>query len=254
MIIRKTVLTGLALLLAWSVLLPATLTAASLSAARQKKLEAIMTAAGSPLTQEINKLYKQVLTLQTTEQNAADHAQKLKYNNETALHQVRQLMKKIDEAKISKLDTKLTQTKDNYEPLFALHRTLNQKGKEAQLMKAAVELARLDIRRQTNELKLAKASRTKTLKQIRETLATIRPIETKLKTQKSEASARKKKFTAEWSTFGEAITKGDPKLVKTSLTNLVAHMNELVKIRQKTASLEADIGAVIKKANSQIPR
>lgn len=192
----------------------------------------------------------------------------LHYRNEEAVLSARKRIKEIDAAKLLKLESDVAQTKKKYVPLFDLYENLNQQlsiakaFKDKQLTsllkpqvetaKAAVQLAKLDIRNKEAALKAAKAATAKAMKKLRVLLSGIDPIKVKIKAAKSSISSTNKHFTTETSILNQAIKKGDSTDVLSSFTRLLSYLKQINEQNQKIYAYEQQIMAIIAKADAQL--
>ncbi|RCW48004.1 hypothetical protein [Paenibacillus prosopidis] len=217
------------------------------------------------------KLASQYAQLQTVQKQDIDwdaKINKLHYQNEEAELSTRKRIKEVDTAKLQKLEDDVIQTKEKYEPLFDLYEALKQQlsiaksfkdkqlanmlSPQVETTKAAVQLAKMDIRSKEAALKAAKAAAAKTMKKIRDTLSDADTIEVKIKAAKSSVSSIKKQFTTETSILNQVVRKGDSTATLSSFTRLLSFMKQITEQKQKMYAYEQQIKAVIAKAETQM--
>jgi archaellum component FlaC len=217
------------------------------------------------------KLASQYAQLQTVQKQDIDWDAKinrLHYQNVEAELSARKRIKEIDAAKLQKLQDDVIRTKEKYEPLFDFYETLKQqlsitrsfKDKQLSSMlspqvettKAAVQLAKMDIRSKEAALKAAKTAAAKTMKKIRDILSDVDPLEVKIKAAKSSVSSIKKQFKTETSILNQVVRKGDSTATLSSFTRLLSFMKQVNDQKQKMYAYEQQIKAVIAKADAQM--
>lgn len=271
--IRKSFVALAALLVAITCIaaLPSAAVAATYALTPTAKTAFDKMTAAADLSQR-NKLNAQYGDLQSVQEQdrkwdssiAAQHA-----SNEEAQKAVRQSIKKIDEAKLSKLASDVTRTKEHYKPLFALYKSINEKIDAAKLLKdkdlnallraqaeptkIAVQLAREDIRSKEQALKNAKDAVARTAKAVRDTLSAIEPLKAQIKAQKSALDVPKKRLPLEWKDFTGKVKKSDAQGSSEALSAVVASTRQVIERKQAIHSLEKKIADVILKAKAQIP-
>ncbi|OBZ11328.1 hypothetical protein [Bacillus sp. FJAT-26390] len=217
------------------------------------------------------KLTTQYAELQTTQKLALDwdsKISKLRFQNEEAILATRKRIKEVDADKLLKLEAAVTQVKKKYEPLFRMYDSLNQqlsiaksfKDKtivnvlkpQVETTKAAVQLAKLDIRSKEAALKNGKASTANTIKKLREQLSHIDPIKIKIKASNSSVSHTKKQFAAEASILKQVVRKGDATATQSSFIRMLAYMQQIIGFKQNTYAYEQQAMAIIAKVDAQI--
>lgn len=226
-------------------------------------------AADSRLRGELNSRYG---SLQSLQQQDTDWDAKIKaihYKNEEEETVLRKQIKELDAAKIGKLQSEVDAAKAKYKPLFEQYTALNKsieaakqfKNKDlnaflrlqANAMKAAVALARQDIKAKEAALKKAKDSRNQTVQKVRSTLSEADPLEVKIKAGKSAVSATTKPISTEWKNFKTYIKAKDARNASSSLSTLVSLSKQIVDHKQQVYNLEQKISGIIAKARSQLP-
>ncbi|MDB5054731.1 MAG: hypothetical protein JWM44_2781 [Bacilli bacterium] len=217
-------------------------------------LDKTIAAADNTSKGKMNLLYSNLIALQEQDQNEDESIKTIQYGNEEALIMLRKQIKQINADKISKLGNELKQTQDRYNPMFALYNSLNTLfGSQANGMKAAVQLARYDIRTKQNSLNALKENTAKTIRSIRGILADIDPIEVQIKAERSESNTPRKRISSVWESFKQTVKKNDTKSTMDSLSTLVSISHQIVDHKQKIHNLENKISEIIAKAKSQIP-
>ncbi|XEC94746.1 hypothetical protein AB6A23_26250 [Paenibacillus tarimensis] len=217
---------------------------------------------------KLNKLYADLQTIQKEDLNWDKKISEIHYRNEENALLVRKRINEIDSAKIARLEAELVRTKDRYKPLFALYESLKQQLKTVKAMKnkemtsvlrtqvdnvkAAVHLAKQDIRAKEAALKAAKSARAQTKKRIRSILADINPVKVKIKAEKSNVSRIKKQFTAETKLLNQAVRKGEVTASMNSFSRLLRSMRLIIGHKSNILSYEQRISAIIAKALAQL--
>ncbi|WP_199616813.1 hypothetical protein [Paenibacillus alkalitolerans] len=268
---KKTGLTMflLPLFLAASVLTAGTAGAAvSVSATTKKALDKTIASADTEMKNKLTKQFGHFLNLQEQERAGDARNKTIHYKNEDTEIAVRKLMYQIDSGKIKNLEQAVKQARDRHQPLFDMYKSLNQQisvakslgGKElasalnaqAKALKVPVQLARQDIKAKTTLLSTAKKERSAKIKRVRNILADIKPIDVKIKAERSTESIYKKNVSTEWSYFTQSVKKNDPKATSSSLTSLIAKSNQIVEQKRKIYEHEKKISDILAKAKMQI--
>lgn len=217
------------------------------------------------------KLTSQYAELQAKQRLAIDwdaRISKLHYQNEEAILATRKRIKEVNADKLLKLEAAVTQVKKKYEPLFRLYDSLNQqlsiaksfKDKtivnvlkpQVETTKAAVSLAKLDIRSKEAALRSEKANTANTIKKLRDLLSGIDPIKVKIKAAKSSVSRIKKQFATEASVLNQVIKKGDAAATVSSFIRMLAYMQQINDLKQNTYAYEQQKMAILAKVDAQI--
>lgn len=217
------------------------------------------------------KLTTQYTELQTVQKQDIEWDTKintLHYRNEEALLSTRKKMKEIDAEALLKLETAVTKTKKDYQPLFAVYDSLNQQlkiaksGKNKIMIKAvstqlettkvAVQLAKLDIKTREAALKAAKTAAANKTKKLRTILSDIDALKVKTKAAKSTVSSTNKSFTTEAAILNQVVRKGEATATQSSLTRLNAFMKAIIEQKQKMYDYEQGVTAIIVKADAQL--
>lgn len=226
--------------------------AEQLSATRKAIFDELVKEADATSAKAMTTNYNRVLQLQQQKDDWEASAKSVYYVHQEKLSKVNTRLKAYHTSKIEQLEQRLQKTKNGYEPLFALGRTLSTKSSSVSSLKLAIELARQEIRWQQEDVKQAKAERTKMTKTIRAILAEADPIRSRIKGEKSNITATNKKFNAEWKTFGGAVSKKEPKRVQTSLSALVRYGEQMVASKKAIHDYEKQIQAIIDRADREL--
>ncbi|CAM4378214.1 hypothetical protein L1N85_24990 [Paenibacillus alkaliterrae] len=218
-----------------------------------------------------SKLTTQYAELQAVQKKAIEWDTKideLHYRNEEAILGTRQRIKEIDAAKLSRLESDVVQAKKKYEPLFDLYDSLRQQlslaksyknkwlvsvlNPQVETAKAAVQLAKLDIRGKEAALKTAKAAAAKAMKKLRDQLTGIDKIKIKIKAAKSSISSTNKHFRTETSILNQVVRKGNSTAALSSFARLLSFMKQINEQKQKMYAYEQQIMDVIAKVDAQL--
>lgn len=240
-----------------------------LSNTAKSKLEKVISTADVKVASSLRQQYSMLLKSQEQEQQWSENIKAIHNNNNEALIRVKKQINLIDATKLSKLESQLKQTKERYKPLFDSYTTLNKQIKAAKLinnkklnsflrtqadvMKIAVQLARQDIRTKEDILKTAKNNKAKTVKRLRAALSDIDHIKVKIKSEKSQMSTAKKRFTTVWKTLNETIKKGDAKSIVNALTSLITISKQVNEHQLKIYTYEKSINDIVLRVKSQVP-
>ncbi|WP_405106346.1 hypothetical protein MHH28_24420 [Paenibacillus sp. FSL K6-1217] len=181
--------------------------------------------------------------------------------NAEALDAVRESIKNIDLASITRLSTAVSSAKQRYQPLFDQYSALNKRisllrglkdktlnsvlKAQSEAMKLLVQIARQEIRDKEAQLKVAKDTRTRRMAAARKTLSGIDRPHSLIKSQKSAVSALNKRLTADWSDFKAAIRKQNPALAGQALSSMVSGYKQIAAGKLKILEYEQTVAGVI---------
>ncbi|MBB3112330.1 archaellum component FlaC [Paenibacillus phyllosphaerae] len=245
-------------------------TAAALSMTNTAKtsLDKTAAAASPTISQKLKNGWNELSALQVKDGQIEASVDSQHYRNAEALSAAKKQIKLIDAAKIAQLTAQVDTAKKKYEPLFNSYSALTQQVNLARqlgskeltailraqqdAMKAAVALARADIRNKQAALTAAKESLAKKTKTIRTTLEAIEPLETKIKAVKSTMKVPKKNLTTSWSNFTSAARKTDAASTLAALTLCISLSGQINASKQQILGYEQQIAQVITRANAQI--
>lgn len=211
----------------------------------------------------INSMYSELISLQNQSLQRDNTLKQMQAKNKENLTNVRSKLQHWDTDKINKLEATLKQTRQRYEPLFASYQLLNDQlsrmgskkddkkemlRKQRDIVKAAVQLARMDIKTKVDAVKKARESKSKFVKRVREILTGINTVNAQIKSERSTVSELKKRTTPLWSSLNQAIKKGDAKSSLQSLTSLVSLIRQIDQSKKKLEQHETRIAEIVNKA------
>jgi hypothetical protein len=253
---KKIVLLLLSITITLATIVPTPMSAASieLTAAAKTAFDKTSAGAGPVLEAKLNYQYNSFLTLQEQDQSLDERIKATHYSNEETLIALRKQVRQINAEKINQLEIKLKQTKDLYSPLFTVYNSLNTFfGSQSDSTKAAVQLARLDIKLKKDTLDKLKDTTSKKIKLIRDILDEIDPITVQIKKERSAISTPKSRIPSVWDSFKQALRNNEAKNALDSITDLVSLMNKIIEQKQKIYNLELRIKDIQLRAKAQIP-
>ena len=263
-------LTAIGLVLLLALVSPAAIAAASFefSVTAKTAFDKMKGAADKATAARLSSQYAELQTIQKQSADWDTRIDNLHYRNEEAILATRKRIKEVDAEKLRRLETAVTQAKQKYEPLFILYDSLNQqlsiaksfKDKtlisllkpQVETAKAAVQLAKLDIRSKEAALKTAKAIAAKTIKKLRDLLSDIDPVKVKIKASKSSISRTKQQFTTEAAILNQVVKKGDSTATLSSFTRMLAYMKRINDHKQKIYAYEQQTMSMIAKVDAQL--
>ncbi|MEC0172214.1 hypothetical protein [Paenibacillus graminis] len=224
--------------------------------------------ADSSSRSKLNSLYSELSALSAQYNSREEQIRKLHESNAQSLLTVKEKIKNIDQATVTRLTAVVASTKARYQPLFDQYSALNKRisllrgmrdkplnsvlRAQSDAMRILVQMARQDIRDQEARLKAAKEDRAKKIAAARKTLAGTDSPQTSIKSQKSVISSLNKRLSADWSDFKSAIRKQNPSLTSLSLNSLLSGHRQIAASKQKIIELEQKIAGVIAEASKQI--
>lgn len=257
------------LMLAFAI--PTAVTAASTEITTSIKSSLDKTIAGADRTQagKISSLYNDFLTLQKQEQDLDVKIKALHTGNAEILNVLSKQIKQIDTAKLDKLEADVSQTRERYKPLFSFYSSLNKQIDAARLLKnkdlgsllriqagiykIPVKLAHMDINTKEDVWQEAKDNAAKTMKKIRGTLADIDPVNVQIKARQSAIKTIETGVSPVWSTFKQAVKKGNAKSALDTLISLVSLSRQIIEEKQKVFTLDTKISGILTAAKAQMP-
>lgn len=263
-------LTAIWLFLLLALVNPTATAAASFefSATAKTAFDKMKEAADKETAAKLTSQYAELQTLQKQTVEWDARIEKLHYQNEEAVLSTRTRIKELDAEKLRELEAAVAQAKKKYEPLFNLYDSLNQQLRiansfrnklmirvlkpQVETAKAAVRLAKLDIRGKEAALKTAKANTAKTIKKLRELLSDIDPVKVKIKASKSSISLTKKQFTTEASILNRVVKKGNTTATLSSFTRMLAYMKQINGHKQKIYDYEQQTVSIIAEVDAQL--
>jgi len=238
------------------------LTATDLSA-----FEKTASAAEKPISDKMRALLHDLVLLQEEERDWEAKFKAVRYRNEESFIEIRKLIKLIEAEKLNKLENQVKQTRERYQPLFQAYSTLNQqisaarrlKNKElilvlrsqADVMKAAVQLARQDVRSKEAALRAVKAAKAAKVKKIRGILGETETIQVQIKETKNSISMLNKQASPIWSNFKLAVRQNNARSTSDSLSALVSIIRRTVNYTKDIHALEQKISGILVKAKEQ---
>jgi hypothetical protein len=261
---------SIALILLLPLVNPAILAAASFEFGVTVKtaFDKMKGAADKPTSAKLTSQYAQLQAIQRQTIDWDARISKLHYQNEEAMLATRKRIKEVNAGKLLRLEEAVAQVKKKYEPLFRLYDSLNQqlsiaksfKDKtivnvlrpQVETTKAAVSLAKLDIRSKEAALRSEKANTVKMIKMLRDLLSGIDSIKVKIKAANSSVSRTKKQFATEASILNQVVKKGDVSATLSSFIRMLAYMQQINDLKQNTYGYEQQTMAIIAKVDAQI--
>ncbi|MBW4085391.1 hypothetical protein [Paenibacillus sp. S150] len=270
MINPKNALTALLTLLLLSLppAAPAAASATVLTPSIQAAFDLTAAVADSSSRGRLKSQYSELSALSAQYDSREAQIRRLHDSNAQSLLAVKEKIKSIDQANVTRLTAAAAGTKSRYQPLFDQYSALNKrislvKGlgdkslnsilrAQADAMKILVQTARQDIRAKEAQLKAAKDARAKKTAAVRKTLAGIEGPQISIKSQKSVVSSLNKRLAADWSDFKAATRKKNPSLAGRSLTSLLSGYRQIAVSKQRIIELEHKVSGVISTASKQI--
>jgi hypothetical protein len=217
-------------------------------------LDNLSTKVDSSTKNKLNQFNSDLLSLQAQEQNWNEKTYVIHSSNDQALLEIKQQSKIINADKLVQLKADLDKTKDFYRPILNVaNPTSILLGYKGRPIRFGVQLARQDIQSKEIKLQKAKDATATTIKLIRNTLATIDPINLQIKESKNAVKVQKTRVSNASKSFNLAVNKGDTKSAIDFLTTLTTLSRQIIVLKQTENSLEVKISAIIQTVKSQIP-
>jgi len=230
----------------------------------------LLTSADQASRQKLKEQYDLFVSLQKQDREWDNKVKNLRSQNTSSEQQLRKQIQAIDAEKIAKLKQQSEQTRTRYQVLFDQYAFINRQienaravknkdlttmlRKQADALRPAVQLARLDIKNKDTALKTARAAATSHAKKVRSTLAGADSHKLKLKTIRSTISASNKKLSAEWKNVTQAVRKQNAAATLSSLSSAVTIARQITNQKQQLHETESKIAEIISKAKGQLAR
>lgn len=234
------------------------------TASVQSAFDATVKAADSAGQARLQSLYGGLQRQYEQDKSCDVRLKALRLGNEQAQAALNKRLKEADAGKLAKLEAQLKEAKARYQPLFDLYASVNRQlaaarklgsreitaalRSQAELLKPAVQMARLDVRNKESALQTAKAARTAKVKKIRALLADTASVKLRIKAGRSSVSATNKQLAAEWKSFAYYIKKADVKGSIGSLTTLASLLSQIIAQKQSMCDDEGKIGSILQQA------
>lgn len=217
---------------------------------------------------QLNKLYSDLKTAQQQELNWDQQIDKVKFRNQENDSTLRKQIREINADKIKLLEQKVQSSKVKYEPLFETYDLQRKqlslakaaKNKEltsfmnarVEITKAAVQIAKQDIRNKEADLKTAKSAASAKAKDIRGILAEGDTAKVKIREAKSSISTFKKQLTAETKVLNQVVRKSEAAATIASFNNMLRYQKQINEQKSKIHTYEGQISGIIAKAKKQM--
>jgi hypothetical protein len=231
-------------------------------------LAKMIQSADTAQAKKITTSFDEFMSIQKDNEKWDDLIKSLNNNNDADLSTIKKQIKDVNKDKLSQLEAQVNQAKEKLKPLNTLSKSLSNqitaskklKNKnlttilqiQADSVKFAIQIARVDIDMKEKKLKTVKDETSKKVQSIRNTLANIDPIKVHIKTKKTAISDLNKQVSTEWSGFIQTVKKGTPKTTFESLASLAALSRKINDHKKAIHQYEKQINSVILKAKSQL--
>ncbi|MEF3308967.1 hypothetical protein PV433_08620 [Paenibacillus sp. GYB004] len=251
---------------------PVTVAAAGyeLSATMKKSFDKMADAAGGTFQRNLGAQYGELTALQQEHRKRDADSKELRIRNDEALKVLRRQIKQLDESHLAELKRRVDDTKARYKPMLDMYTSINQQittakklhSKEwaailqiqANGMKAAVQLAKQDIRNKEAQLTAAKGQTSAKQKKIRETLTALEPVDVKMRTHREAVTRLNKQVASDWKTFTPHVKQQDAKASSEALSALLSRLRQISDHKRSLYDLEAETTVIINKAKTQLSK
>ncbi|NOU92618.1 hypothetical protein GC093_05155 [Paenibacillus sp. LMG 31456] len=235
----------------------------------KSSLDKTIAAAESSQADKINSLYDELLMLQKQSQDLDVEIKALHTRNQETSASLSKEIQQIDADNLDKLESEVTQTREQYKALFSHYSSLNKQIEAARMLKnkdlnsmlrfqvnilkIPVQLARINISTKENEWRAAKDLAAKKKKEIRGSLEDIAPVNLEIKSKRSSIKTIETDVTPVWNTFKQAAKKSEPLSVLDTLASLISLTHQINEEKQAILNLENKIGDILSIAKAQMP-
>jgi hypothetical protein len=239
-----------------------------LSSAAKKAMDAKAQQAGPAVMERIGRLYTNFLASQKEALQLDTEIKTWKAANAKMESTLRQDIRNADTANLQRLELQLKRTKQQHQPLFdrytlvnrqvAAARKLQNKNlnsllrMQAEIMKAAVQLARADIRSKEHALRIRKTEVNRKREQYRAMADNVVPLKAKAKKLKQSNAAANKRLPPLWKQLNGRIRKGDAAAVEASLDELLVLSRQLVGNRREMLRTEEQVASMLRRLQQRL--
>ncbi|MGU3472096.1 hypothetical protein ACLBWT_13235 [Paenibacillus sp. D51F] len=243
---------------------PAAAASLAVSSAAKSAFERTAAAAAAPAAARLNAHYGAYVSLTAQLEEVSLRAAELHLRNGQDAAAIRKSIPSIDTDRVAKQEAAVKKARSAYEPLYAAYTAMNHQASaaskygskelaklarmQADTMKAAVQLARQQIRIQEDQLKAVRAERTRKMNAARKTLGGMDEFSLAIRSRQSAAKVPESAAAAALKDFGAAARKSDAAVVEKSLEmmngyakQLLAHKQAIVDLELRSASVAADV-------------
>lgn len=218
---------------------------------------------------DINSLHGNYTALQATLKTDNSKIQKLRKQNNDALKSIRTVIQSTDQALLSRLSSEASSVQKKHAPLLEQYSTLSKQSTAAKKakdlktvtlldlkrnkLKAAVTLARAEIKTKTTALAAARKQTAAKLKPVKDALAPITALKKQITAESKNLAATQKVRAEADKQYKAAVKQGDAVRAATELKSSYEQMKRIHSMQQNIYSWEQKTSPALRAAESKLP-
>lgn len=219
--------------------------------------------------EDINGLHGNYTSLQTALKSDSSKIQMLRKQNNEALKSIHSVIESTDKAHLSRLSSEATLAQKKHAPLLEQYSTLSKQSTSAKKardfktatlldlrrnkLKAAVTLARTEIKAKTDALATARKQTATKLKPIKDALAPITALKKQITAENKNITVAQKVRTEADKQYKSAVKQGDAIKAATEMRISYEQMTRIHSMQQNIFTWEQKIALAIHAAESKLP-
>jgi colicin import membrane protein len=218
---------------------------------------------------DINELHGKYTSLQAALKSEVSTIQMLRKENNETLKSIHAVIASTDKALLTRLSSEATSAQKKHAPLLEQYSTLGKQSttakkardfKRATLLdlrrnklKAAVTIARTEIKAKTDALATARKQTVTKTKPIKDALAPITALKKQITTENKNITVAQKVRSEADKRYKLAVKQGDAITAATSMRASYEQMVHIHSLQQKIYSWEQKIALALRAAESKLP-
>ncbi|WP_339315755.1 hypothetical protein [Paenibacillus sp. FSL R10-2734] len=218
---------------------------------------------------DINGLHGNYTSLQTALKSESSRIQMLRKQNNETLKSIHSVIESTDKALLGRLSSEATSVKKKHAPLLEQYSTLSKQSTAAKKardfktatlldlrrnkLKAAVAIARTEIKAKTDALATARKQTATKLKPIKDALAPISALKKQITAANKNITVAQKVRSEADKQYKSAVKQGDAIKAATEMRISYEQMMRIHSMQQNIYSWEHKIALAIHSAESKLP-
>ncbi|CAH1056074.1 hypothetical protein [Paenibacillus pseudetheri] len=218
---------------------------------------------------DINGLHGNYTSLQVALKSDSSKIQMLRKQNNETLKSIHSVIESTDKALLSRLSSEATSAQKKHAPLLEQYSTLSKQSTAAKKakdlktvtlldlkrnkLKAAVALARAEIKTKTTALAAARKQTAAKLKPVKDALVPIAALKKQITAESKNLTATQKVRAEADKQYKAAVKQGDAVRAATELKSSYEQMKRIHSMQQNIYSWEQKISLALRAAESKLP-
>jgi hypothetical protein len=247
---------------------PAAAASLAVSPAAKAAFDRTAAAAASTAASKLNAQYRDYVSLTSQLEERSLRAAEVHLRNGQDASAIRKAITAVDTDPVAKQEAAVQKARSAYEPLYTAYTALTHQASaaskygskelamlirmQADTLKAAVQLARQQIRIQEDKLKAVRAERTRKINALRKTLSGMDEVTLSIRSRQSAAKVPESAAAAALKDFAAAARKNDASVVAKSLEAMTSYGKQLLAHKQAIVDLELHSAAVAAQVKGQL--